>query len=609
MNIIIPIGGLGERFKNNGYHLPKPLIKINGTSMINMVLNNLILEPDDRVFIIYNKELNNFNFRNEITVKNIYFYELSCYTQGAVETILQFIENVCTKIKKTVIMDCDTYYTIDILSKCRESKTNSVVCFVDYGDNPIYSYVKIQKNSITDILEKNKISIYANTGCYLFNDIEIIYKYFSKVIEKNFRFNNEYYISCGIKLMLDDCIPFEPIIIHKDDFECIGTPNQLKICAIKTKSEPKRFCFDLDNTLVTLDGKIIEKNVNYLRYLKANGHYIILYTARRMRTHKDSLGKVMKDIGQNTFEFLSKHDIYYDEIYFGKPYADFYIDDKAVNAYDDIEKETGFYINDIKERPINTIQTKTIDVIIKKGELNKIKGEIYYYKNIPDILKHLFPVFIKDNNDSYIIEKIIGINMSYLFVKENLSEDTFSEILTSIHKLHSYSCNYSKENIYTHYIHRLKSRIDHPIYKYIHNLEYFIDYFTLFLEDYMKYDKAIPGIIHGDPVFSNILFDKNIKFIDMRGIINDEYTIYGDVMYDYAKIYQSLIGYDEVMHDTFVSSKYKNKLMCILQNHIKNNYGEEYIEYVKIISYMHIFTLLPLHEHDKSMKYIRLITF
>ena len=28
MNIIIPLGGKGERFKNEGYKLPKPLIKI-----------------------------------------------------------------------------------------------------------------------------------------------------------------------------------------------------------------------------------------------------------------------------------------------------------------------------------------------------------------------------------------------------------------------------------------------------------------------------------------------------------------------------------------------------------------------------------------------------
>jgi NDP-sugar pyrophosphorylase family protein len=34
MNIIIPIGGIGQRFKDEGYLLPKPLINVLGKPMI-----------------------------------------------------------------------------------------------------------------------------------------------------------------------------------------------------------------------------------------------------------------------------------------------------------------------------------------------------------------------------------------------------------------------------------------------------------------------------------------------------------------------------------------------------------------------------------------------
>jgi len=53
-------------------------------------------------------------------------------------------------------------------------------------------------------------------------------------------------------------------------------------------------------------------------------------------------------------------------------------------------------------------------------------------------------------------------------------------------------------------------------------------------------------IIHGDQVFTNIIinnYDK-IKFIDMRGKLGTELTICGDL----EKIYQSLIGYDEILN-------------------------------------------------------------
>ena len=41
MNIIIPLGGKGERFSKNGYLQPKPLIPIYDKCMIDYVLDNL----------------------------------------------------------------------------------------------------------------------------------------------------------------------------------------------------------------------------------------------------------------------------------------------------------------------------------------------------------------------------------------------------------------------------------------------------------------------------------------------------------------------------------------------------------------------------------------
>ena len=168
--------------------------------------------------------------------------------------------------------------------------------------------------------------------------------------------------------MLNDDIHFSSILVEKSKYHCVGTPMQLKLfynnvpnisCIDSTKKNNKlRFCFDLDNTLVTYP-KIkndyssvepIEKNINFLKYLKSFGHTIIIHTARRMKTHNGNIGGLMADIGKITFESLDKFDIPYDEIYFGKPYADFYIDDNAISAFDDMEKEMGFYQDFIKPR-------------------------------------------------------------------------------------------------------------------------------------------------------------------------------------------------------------------------------------------------------------------
>ena len=43
-----------------------------------------------------------------------------------------------------------------------------------------------------------------------------------------------------------------------------------------------------------------------------------------------NIGKVMKNVGKTTLEWLDKNGIEYDEIFFGKPNADITIDDRAI---------------------------------------------------------------------------------------------------------------------------------------------------------------------------------------------------------------------------------------------------------------------------------------
>ena len=43
MNILIPLGGIGKRFSDEGYSFPKPLIKIFDKTMIEHVIDSLHL--------------------------------------------------------------------------------------------------------------------------------------------------------------------------------------------------------------------------------------------------------------------------------------------------------------------------------------------------------------------------------------------------------------------------------------------------------------------------------------------------------------------------------------------------------------------------------------
>ena len=162
-----------------------------------------------------------------------------------------------------------------------------------------------------------------------------------------------------IKRMINNGEIFTANKIQRQDFHVLGTPFQVKLFASERKNSftPMRFCFDLDNTLVSyprINGDYntcepLHNNINYLRHLKSQGHTIIIYTARRMKTWRGNIGSVIADIGEITLNSLNKFNIPYDEIYFGKPYADFYIDDLAINTQSNLERETGFHVTSISE--------------------------------------------------------------------------------------------------------------------------------------------------------------------------------------------------------------------------------------------------------------------
>lgn len=84
------------------------------------------------------------------------------------------------------------------------------------------------ENNIITIKEKEKISDYANTGAYAFDDINILYKYSKYVIENNITFKNECYTSCIIDIMLKEQEPFIGIELKDEHVIVLGTPLQVK---------------------------------------------------------------------------------------------------------------------------------------------------------------------------------------------------------------------------------------------------------------------------------------------------------------------------------------------------------------------------------------------
>ena len=356
--------------------------------------------------------------------------------------------------------------------------------------------------------------------------------------------------------------------------------------------------------------------INLAKKLKNDGHTIIIYTARRMATHQNNIGAVIKDIGRITFDTLEKFDIPYDELIFGKPIGDIYIDDRAYNPYDErIYKLLGEYqlINDDIDNKIDNNKyndIKCIDErIIKSVDLEIGKGELFYYENMK-FLKECTKYFVtyygyKINSQIELkLEKINGIPISYLYINNTYSLTLFEKLLKSLQEIHSI-CNdniLDRSEYKNHYTSKLTQRFQN---KEIYNFENADEIYSLIiekLEDYStRIENNIVSVIHGDFWFSNILITYNdeYKFIDMKGIINGKLSLSGDKVYDYAKILQSLIGFDEILYHR-KKSLYNYKFIDFFYEWITFNEPHILFEDVMLICSTLIFGVFHAYKDMKN---------
>jgi len=599
MKYIILCGGTGKRFNN--YSLPKPLNYVFGKHMIEYIIESI---PSNDIYIIYNMFLEQYNFEeiilNLFKNKKIYFSKIDYLTRGAVESAYIGIQNFNLNFKNDPIVFLDND-NLHILPNLNNITTN----FIGYGkdfEKTNYSFITIKNNNVVNIEEKVKISNDYCCGIYGFSNVNTFNKYARQLFELNFKTKNEFYFSQLYKILINSSEREIILPVLIEETKHIGSYNEIINNNSNYTKKKLRICFDLDNTLVTFPSipddytsvKPIFRNINLLHKLKNLGHEIIIYTARRMKTHNNNIGKVIKDIAVTTINTLEEFDICYDELIFGKPLADIYIDDKALNPYINeislfgIFNDNDEYIyNKVSNNKYNSIK-KNKELIIKEGPYIFMKGELYFYQNIPDELQLYFPKlhnFNKiDNNLTISIDHIDGIPLFYLYKNKLITNKMINQLFDILDKIHTtnYNITITSDNIYNNYFEKIKNRFNKNDY-------YFEDadqIYEIIINKLQKnYSPQIVGIIHGDFWFSNIIieYNDNYKFIDMKGQVDNILTLNGDIYYDYGKLYQSILGYDLILNNCPIDSEYISLTeKYFIDKCIQKNLNIEYLKSVTL---------------------------
>ena len=197
MNVLIPMAGAGSRFAEAGYTFPKPLIEVGNKPMIQVVTDNLNIDAH-HIFIVQKEHYQKYNLETVLKLikPKCSIVQVEGVTEGA----------ACTTLLAKKLIDNDNPLVIANSDQFVEWNANEVMYAfstegIDGGiltfqsTHPKWSYAKKNNEGfVNEVAEKKPISTNATVGIYYYKKGSDYVRCAEKMIEKDIRTNNEFYV-------------------------------------------------------------------------------------------------------------------------------------------------------------------------------------------------------------------------------------------------------------------------------------------------------------------------------------------------------------------------------------------------------------------------------
>ncbi|WP_322923926.1 NTP transferase domain-containing protein [Paenibacillus campi] len=217
MQIVIPMSGIGKRFIDAGYDVPKPLIEMDGIPIIEHVVNMFPGETNF-TFICNSDHLKTTNMRSilERIAPQGNIVEIAPHKKGPVYAVTQ-INDLLHDDEEIIVNYCDfsMYWDYnDFLRHTRERDADGAIpAYKGFHPHMLgttnYAFMRDDQQWMLEIKEKepftdNRMEEYASVGTYYFKKAAYVKKYFQQLIDEDINLNGEYYISLVYNLLIRD---------------------------------------------------------------------------------------------------------------------------------------------------------------------------------------------------------------------------------------------------------------------------------------------------------------------------------------------------------------------------------------------------------------------
>ena len=225
--LLVPIAGKGQRFVDDGFHMPKPLIMVDDKHIIDWSFLSINKDEYDIVFVVRKEHIYNFGMDTILRNKfgeDIKIVETDKITSGTVASCL-LAKDLINNKQQLVIYTLDVHFQNQFSINAVDKESDGFILTFK-ANNPAYSYAELDEAGLVlRTAEKEVISENAAVGIYYFKEGSTFVKYAEEMIDKNLRTNNEFYVCPLYNLMIKNGLKVRTAQVDK--MYLMGTPNEL----------------------------------------------------------------------------------------------------------------------------------------------------------------------------------------------------------------------------------------------------------------------------------------------------------------------------------------------------------------------------------------------
>lgn len=228
INVLIPLNGEGVRFREAGYIVPKPLIDINGQTMLEIALSAFEDVCDDVHFIFVVRQ-EHLELLKPILLRyrpHVSIILATGHTKGAAITTL-LAKPLINTSSNLIIANTDQYvewdatYFIELINN-----SDGAIALFEPTTDPKWSFAQVDKGYITCVAEKTVLpDSYPTCGIYGWKKGSYYVQSAERMIQNGIMVNNEFYVCPVYNEAIDTGGLFYPLFVNK--MIGLGTPEDL----------------------------------------------------------------------------------------------------------------------------------------------------------------------------------------------------------------------------------------------------------------------------------------------------------------------------------------------------------------------------------------------